>query len=127
MLFLKAKHKPLTLFTDRLQGYRKAYRKVWGSKTRKQDSLTYIRLKADKDKRNNIIERIQRTIRERIKVIRGFKNKRSAELMLNLFIIYYNFIRDHQGIKMTPAEKAGIDLELKKNKWLDLIKRSRNL
>lgn len=28
MLFLKVKHKPLTLFTDGLQGYRKAYRKV---------------------------------------------------------------------------------------------------
>jgi len=121
MLFLKAKHRPLTLFTDGLQGYRKAYRKVWGTKTRKQDKQTYIRLKADIDKRNNIVERIQGTIRERIKVMRSFKNKESAEMILNLFVVYYNFIRIHQGINKTPIEQAGVNLNLGKNKWLDLI------
>ena len=121
ILFIKAKHKPLTLFTDSLQAYRKAYRKVWGARTNREDKETYIRLKADKDKRNNIVERIQGTIRERIKVIRGFKNKESAEHILNLFLIWYYFIRVHQGINMTPAQKAGINLNLNQNKWLDLI------
>ena len=121
LFFIRAKHKPLTLFTDSLQAYRKAYRKVWGSKTRREDKETYIRLKANKDKRNNIVERIQGTIRERIKVIRGFKNKESAESMLNLFLVWYNFIRVHQGINMTPAQKANINLALNQNKWLDLI------
>ena len=60
---------PRVIVTDGLQGYKKAYRKVWGSKTRKDDRKTWIRLKADKDKRNNIVERIQGTIRERVKVI----------------------------------------------------------
>jgi transposase-like protein len=121
ILFLKTKHKPLTLFTDGLHGYRKAYRKVWGARNRKIDSQTYIRLKADKDKRNNIIERIQGTIRERIKVMRAFKNKESAKLILDLFVIYYNCIRVHQGINKTPVEQAGVNLNLGKNKWLDLI------
>jgi len=121
MLFLKIKHKPLTLFTDGLQGYRKAYRKVWGARNRKIDSQTYIRLKADKDKRNNIAERIQGTIRERIKVMRSFKNKESAKLILDLFVVYYNCLRVHQGINKTPIEQAGVNLNLGKNKWLDLI------
>ena len=121
ILFLKAKHKPLTLFTDSLQGYKKAYRKVWGGKTRKDDKQVYIRLKASEDKRNNIVERIQGTIRERIKVMRSFKNKESAEMILDLFTIYYNFIRVHQGINKTPIEQAGVNLNLGKNKWLDLI------
>ena len=121
ILFLKAKHKPLTLFTDSLAGYKKAYRKVWGSKTRKDDKQIYIRLKASEDKRNNIVERIQGTIRERIKVMRSFKNKESAEMILDLFVIYYNFIRVHQGINKTPIEQAGVNLNLGKNKWLDLI------
>jgi transposase-like protein len=121
MLFLKAKHKPLTLFTDGLQAYRKAYRKVWGARTRKQDRETYIRLKADKDKRNNIVERIQGTIRERIKVMRGFGNKESAEAILDGLVVYYNFIKLHQGIGMTPAERAGINLRLEGNRWLELI------
>jgi len=127
MLFLKAKHKPLNLFTDGLQAYSKAFRKVWGSATRKQDGETYIRLKADTDKRNNIIERVQGTIRDRIKIMRSFKNPKSAEAILSLFVVWYNFVRVHSGINCTPIEKAGIDLQLGENKWLDLIYRGRGL
>jgi len=53
--------------------------------------------------------------------MRAFKRVYSAEAILNLFVIWYNFIRVHQGIKMTPNEKAGIDLRLGQNKWLSLI------
>lgn len=127
MLFLKVKNKPLTLYSDGLQGYKKAYRKVWGARTRKIDKQVYIRLKADVDKRNNIVERIQGTIRERIKVMRAFKNKEGAELILDLFVIYYNCLRVHQGINKTPIEQAGVNLNLGENKWLDLIYRSRGL
>ena len=42
-------------------------------------------------------------------------------MILDLFVIYYNFIRVHQGIGKTPIEQAGINLNLGKNKWLDLI------
>jgi len=121
LLFLKAQHKPLTLFTDSYNAYRKAYRKVWGARNPKEDKKIWIKLKADEDKRNNIVERIQGTIRERIKVMRSFKNKKSAEAILSLFVIYYNFIRVHQGINKTPIEQAGVNLNLGKNKWLDLI------
>lgn len=121
LLFLKAKHKPINLFTDSCPSYNKAFRKVWGSATRKQDREIYIKLKADKDKRNNICERVQGIIRDRIKVMRSFKNKESAEAILSLFVIYYNFIRVHSGINKTPIEEAGVNLNLGKNKWLDLI------
>lgn len=121
MLFMKAKHKPINLFTDSLPSYNKAYRKVWGSRNRKEDKKVWIKLKADVDKRNNIIERIQGTIRERIKVMRNFKSPESAELILSLFVVYYNFIRIHEGIGKTPIEQAGVNLNLGKNKWKDLI------
>jgi hypothetical protein len=40
-------------------------------------------------------------------------------------MLYYNFIKPHQGLNgKTPAEVAGINLELKGNGWLDLIKKS---
>src|SRR3989344_5395801 len=42
MLFLRAKHKLLTLFTDSHHSYMKAYRKVWGKKHSRQDKKTYI-------------------------------------------------------------------------------------
>jgi len=38
--------------------------------------------------------------------------------------INYNFIRPHQALKgKTPSEKAEIDLDLGRNKWLSLIKK----
>jgi len=46
--------------------------------------------------------------------------------MLDLFCIGYNFIRVYRGIKTTPAERTGILLNLKKNKWVvDRINRLR--
>jgi len=110
-----------------LQGYRKTFRKVWGQKTRRQDRLIYTRLKQSQDRRNNIVERIQGTIRERVKVMRGFKAVWSAKAFLELFAIYYNFLRYYEGIDSTPIEKAGINLNLEGNQWLNLIYRSKGL
>ena len=97
--------------------------KSWSlsARTRKQDKETYIRLKADKDKRNSIIERIHGTIRESIKVMRRFGNKENAEAILNGLGVYYNFIKLHQGIGMTPVEQTKINLRLKGNRWSELI------
>ncbi len=63
--------------------------------------------------------------RERVKVMRGFKNPESAKALLDLLIVYYNFIRIHQGIRMTPAEMCWVNLNLGQNKWLGLIYRSK--
>jgi hypothetical protein len=41
--------------------------------------------------------------------------------------VYYNHIRTHQALGMTPGEAAGLGLDLGKNKWESLIKKaSRN-
>jgi len=121
MLFFKTEKKPKSLITDSAFAYIKAYRKVWGARNKQEDKKIYTRIKQSEDRRNNIIERIQGTIRQRIKVMRNFKSKQSAEAILSLFVVYYNFIRVHQGINKTPIEQAGVNLNLGKNKWLDLI------
>ena len=45
-----------------------------------------------------------------------------ASVIIKGMEIYYNFIRKHQGINCCPYELAIPDLELGKNRWLDLIK-----
>ncbi|MDE2589742.1 MAG: hypothetical protein KGL95_08775, partial [Patescibacteria group bacterium] len=47
-----------------------------------------------------------------------------CEKPMNTFRIHYNFIREHSSIKKTPAEVAGLDLELGNNKLHNLIKQS---
>ncbi len=49
----------------------------------------------------------------------------SASTIMKDYEIYYNFIRRHQGIGCCPYELAIPDLELGKNRWLDLIKLSK--
>lgn len=54
--------------------------------------------------------------------MRGMENKKSAQKLIDAYRIHYNFIRDHGSISQTPAEKAGIKLELGQNKIESLIK-----
>ena len=47
--------------------------------------------------------------------------ERSDHFQVN-FRIHYNFVRNHSTIGKTPAEQAGIKLELGENKIESLIK-----
>jgi transposase-like protein len=71
---------------------------------------------------NNIMERVNNTIRTRERNYRGLKSDDTP--MLPLFVAYYNLIREHQAIGKTPAAAAGIKLKLGKDKWLELIKQA---
>lgn len=44
--------------------------------------------------------------------------------MLPLLVAYYNLVREHQALGKTPAEQAGLNLNLGENKWLDLINKA---
>jgi len=66
------------------------------------------------------VERLNGTLRERVKVQRGWKNHKSA--IAEGQRIYYNYIKPYQALNgQTPAEKTGIQ---QKNKWKDLLKSS---
>jgi hypothetical protein len=52
----------------------------------------------------------------------GMDNKDSAQKLIDAYRIHYNFVREHGSIKQTPAEKAGIKLNLGQNKIADLIR-----
>ena len=71
---------------------------------------------------NNCIERDNSRLKQRYYSMRGFKNIGSAEYFLHLNDVLYNFRYVPLNMKMTPAEAAGIKLNLGRNKLLDLIK-----
>ena len=74
---------------------------------------------------NNIVERLNNTVRERTKVMRGMQNNDTASILMDGFRNYYNFLRPHMGIdNKTPANMAGLDLELGRNRVKNLIKQS---
>ena len=72
---------------------------------------------------NNIVERLNNTVRERTKVMRGMQNNDTVSILMGGFRNYYNFLRPHMGIdNKTPAKEVGLDLELGRNKIQNLIK-----
>ena len=69
----------------------------------------------------NLIERFHSTLKQRTKVIRGFKNKKTARLLLDGFLVHYNYFRPHEALNnKTPAEVAGIKFVYKD--WLDVVR-----
>jgi putative transposase len=68
---------------------------------------------------NNRIERLNGTLRERVKVQRGWKSKRSQ--IAEGQRIHYNFVKSHMTLEgQTPAEASGLRMN-EKNKWNDLL------
>jgi len=74
-----------------------------------------------------MVERLNGTVRERNKVMRGLEGDPIAQIIIDGFRIYYNFIKPHMALNgKTPAQKARVDLELERDKWLSLIRKSAN-
>lgn len=115
--------KPDFLVTDKLPAYKQAVTKEFF--TLKNPRTKHVRLKNIREgTNNNIVERLHGTIKERTKVMRGLDNDETAQKMMDANRIYYNFLRPHQALNgKTPAEKAGIDLQLEGNKWEGIIKK----
>jgi transposase-like protein len=114
--------------TDGLRGYPKMLKKSFGLKTHwnHKSPIVHNVVIASERGFNHYIERLHNSIRERTKVMRGFHGyMESASAIMNGYEIYYNFIRKHQGINCRPYELAIPELELGKNRWLDLIKLSK--
>ncbi len=107
--------KPETVYTDALRAYREGV-KVLGN-------VEHI-AKCGINKphaNNNRVERLNGTLRERVKVQRGWKSHESA--IAEGQRIYYNFVKPHQALDgKTPAEKVGIETKNGKNKWEKLMK-----
>jgi Integrase core domain len=74
---------------------------------------------------NPKVKRLNGTMRDRESVMRGLDNAESAQELVDAMRIHYNFIRPNQAIGgQTPAEAAGIDLNLGGNKVENLMRQA---
>ena len=127
-----AKQKTLNQFqivtSDGFTAYPRCVKKVFGYNNVKGKFNVYhqVRKGCDNGGFNISIERFHNDVRDRTKIMRGFHGSvESADNILKGFVIFYNFIRKHQGINCSPYELACPELKLDGvNKWLELIKLS---
>jgi len=126
-LAAKKKGKKFNFTSDKLAHYKKGFNKYF----RNVATLTHgvpIACKKHKLKHNNnCIERDHQYSRKLENNTRGHKSFQGATALFNLGDVYYNFIDkqrlEHERIWRTPAERAGIKINLGKNyELLNLIK-----
>jgi len=121
------KGKPKFIQTDGGVFYPKAFRKLFYSN--KFGGLTVehkIQNASITKIHNYIIETVFMKIKDRVDDFRGLKALWSAPILMNAIVIQYNFIENHSTTDEVPSERAGVNLELGENRWLDLIRLSNN-
>ena len=99
---------PEIIVSDGLQGYKRACKKVFGRKTRHVvshfEAVGIVHNKKLMKLSNNRAERINQFPALWLHAVRGFKRLDRADLLMEFFTIYYNYLMPH-GIE----EKAKVE------------------
>jgi transposase-like protein len=98
--------KATIVVTDGSFNYEQSVRKEFMTYANPKPHKRYVSIRK-KDCSNNDIERFHGTFRQRDKVMRGFKGNQAQHAQN--FRTYYNFIKQHSSLGMTPAQKAQIN------------------
>jgi len=113
----------LTLISDGLSSYKGASQDSARNSGIVIEHLSDTGLKRELS--NNLVERLNRTVRGRVKTMGGLDNERSARLFAEGYSIFYNHIRPHMALKgQTPGEAAKTWRPLGANRWRSLIRDS---
>jgi len=119
--------KPKCIVTDGLKSYHKAINKEFHTVKKETVHIENVGIQGTKtihgEFDNNLIERLNGTVRDRNKTQRGLEKEDSVFVKGQQ--LYYNFIRPHEGLNgYTPAHFANIYLELGDKKWENLFMQS---
>ena len=110
----RAQRPPRVIVTDGLNSYIDGIERVFGGDTRHVVSKG-IRAEVN----NNLSERMQGTIKERTKVMRGMESLKTANAFIDAFMLDYNHLRAHQALGgRTPAQAA--DLPFTFRSWAEI-------
>ena len=107
---------PKVIITDQLGSYLVGIESAFGADTRHIQSKGF-----EVQPNTNTIERFHGSLKARTKVMRGMKKRETAKLILDGWLIHYNYFRPHGSLGgKTPAQKAHATYPYKN--WLDVVK-----
>jgi len=115
---------PKAVAHDGLESYTEAFRKeFFRQKGRRTYELRSVSIR--ERGKNNRVERLHNTLKDRLKTQRALDNDHSAQIMVDGIRLAYNFARPHMALGgRTPAEAAGVNLDLQGNRWKTIIKKA---
>lgn len=113
---------PRIIYTDKLAAYLDGIELTFGADTKHKQGNPF-----DVQNNTNLIERFHSTLKSRTQIMRGMQRPDTATLIMDGWLIYYNFFRPHdalrdlppRGIDKTPAQVAKADYPYKS--WLDVV------
>jgi putative transposase len=112
----RAGKSPKRIITDKMAAYIDGIELVFGADTKHIQSKPFTDVNS-----TNIIERFQGTLKDRTKIIRGFKNMRTAEILTDAWLVHYNFFKEHESLgNIPPAQKMGIATPIKS--WAEVVR-----
>ena len=132
-VFRRERHKPpeqrklVTFVSDKWWAIKRAFNRYFYRIARLVHGVPIACKRYGLKHNNNPIERHNQDIKQRYKVMRHFKSFASAEAFLTLRRAVYNHVRTHQTLKRTPAEAAGVEIGLERDRLLGLIEFCANL
>ena len=109
---------PEKIFADGLNAYPQAMT-WWESESGKPELVARMGV-GKPHANNNRIERLNGTVRERVKVQRGWKSMKTS--LAEGQRIHYNFVKPHMALEgQTPAQSAQVGSE-RKDTWASLLR-----
>ena len=112
----RAQKTPRIIYTDKLAAYLDGIELAFGADTKHKQGGPF-----DVKNNTNLIERFHGTIKTRTKVMRNLRNSETARLVMDGWLINYNFFRPHESLKnKTPGEVAKATFPFKS--WLDVVR-----
>ncbi|MFC1999902.1 transposase [Chloroflexota bacterium] len=114
----RARKVPRLIITDKLAAYLDGIELAFGADTK------HVQTKGFTTQPNtNMIERFHGTLKSRTKVMRGLKKRDSAKLVMEGWLVHYNFFRPHEALKdRTPAWAAGVKYPY--YNWADIVRKA---
>lgn len=106
---------PKMVITDKLRSYIDGIERVFGANTVHLQSGPFAR-----DDSTRAIERFHGSLKDRTKVFLGFQNRETSDIITQGWLLYYNYLRKHEGIGKTPAEAAKVKVPFEK--WEDIVR-----
>lgn len=110
---------PKVIITDKLRAYLDGIELAFGADTK---HLPAKKLTARPG--TQLIERFHGTLKARTEVMKGLKTRKSSRLILDGWLVFYNFLRPHEALGgKTPAEVAKVKFPFRN--WLDIVNSSK--
>ena len=113
----QAGRSPKFIVSDGWVAYPDAIERTFGSETKHVQGSPF----EQNELNTNLIERWHGTLKDRLKPMRGMDKASVTQLVLDGFVLNYNYFRPHESLsEKTPAEVAGVKFPYRS--WFDVAK-----